>query len=147
MVERSEDEPASTSNRTISELTSEREMLTTRTFDAPSQLVFEAWTTRKLFRQWWVPKSSGATLLSCEQDLRVDSSYRLVCEHPKATAPARSMGWGSTPMIGFDATAVRTEYGLANNEIPVMLLAVGPMREGNWPSKPRLPVLDVLSFR
>ena len=60
---------------------------------------------------------------------------------------ARSMGWGSTPMIGFDAAAVRTEYGLANNEIPVMLLAVGPTREGNWPSKPRRPVLDVLSFR
>jgi nitroreductase len=60
---------------------------------------------------------------------------------------ARSMGWGSTPMIGFDPAAARTEYGLANNEIPVMLLAVGPMREGNWPSKPRRPVLDVLSFR
>jgi len=60
---------------------------------------------------------------------------------------ARSMGWGSTPMIGFDPAAARTEYGLKNNEIPVMLLAVGPMREGNWPSKPRRPVLDVLSFR
>jgi nitroreductase len=60
---------------------------------------------------------------------------------------ARSLGWGSTPMIGFDAAAARTEYVLKNNEIPVMLLAVGPMREGNWPSKPRLPVLDVLSFR
>jgi nitroreductase len=60
---------------------------------------------------------------------------------------ARSLGWGSTPMIGFDPAAARTEYGLANNEIPVMLLAVGPMREGNWPSKPRRPVLDVLSFR
>ena len=60
---------------------------------------------------------------------------------------ARSMGWGSTPMIGFDAAAARKEYVLKNNEIPVMLLAVGPMREGNWPSKPRRPVLDVLSFR
>ena len=60
---------------------------------------------------------------------------------------ARSMGWGSTPMIGFDPAAARTEYGLKNNEIPVMMLAMGPMREGNWPSKPRRPVLDVLSFR
>jgi nitroreductase len=60
---------------------------------------------------------------------------------------ARSLGWGSTPMIGFDPAAARAEYGLANNEIPVMLLSVGPMREGNWPSKPRLPVRDVLSFR
>lgn len=50
-------------------------------------------------------------------------------------------------MIGFDPAAARTEYGLANHEIPVMLLAVGPMREGNWPSKPRRSVVDVLSIR
>jgi nitroreductase len=60
---------------------------------------------------------------------------------------ARSMGWGSTPMIGFHPAEARTEYGLKNNEIPVMLLAVGPMREGNWPSKPRRSALDVLSYR
>lgn len=60
---------------------------------------------------------------------------------------ARSLGWGSTPMIGFDADAVSKEYDLAENEIPVMLLSVGPERQGNWPQKPRRPVRDVLSFR
>jgi nitroreductase len=59
---------------------------------------------------------------------------------------ARSLGWGSTPMIGFDADDVHREFGLADNEIPVMLLTVGPERAGNWPQKPRLPVLDVLDF-
>ncbi|WP_019831889.1 nitroreductase family protein [Sphingomonas sp. PR090111-T3T-6A] len=59
---------------------------------------------------------------------------------------ARSLGWGSTPMIGFDFDAVAREFGLADNEIPVMLLSVGPERPGNWPQKPRLPVLDVLQF-
>jgi nitroreductase len=59
---------------------------------------------------------------------------------------ARSLGWGSTPMIGFDFDAVSREFGLADNEIPVMLLSVGPERQGNWPQKPRLPVLDVLHF-
>ncbi len=59
---------------------------------------------------------------------------------------ARSLGWGSTPMIGFDFDAVSREYYLADNEIPVMLLSVGPERLGNWPQKPRLPVLDVLQF-
>lgn len=59
---------------------------------------------------------------------------------------ARSLGWGSTPMIGFDFDAVAKEFGLADNEIPVMLLSVGPERQGNWPQKPRLPVLDVLAF-
>lgn len=59
---------------------------------------------------------------------------------------ARSLGWGSTPMIGFDFDAVAEEFGLADNEIPVMLLSVGPERQGNWPQKPRLPVRDVLHF-
>jgi nitroreductase len=59
---------------------------------------------------------------------------------------ARSLGWGSTPMIGFDFDAVSREFGLAENEVPAMLLSVGPERQGNWPQKPRLPVLDVLHF-
>lgn len=59
---------------------------------------------------------------------------------------ARSLGWGSTPMIGFDAEAVHREFGLADHEIPVMLLSVGPERAGNWPQKPRMPVADVLDF-
>jgi nitroreductase len=59
---------------------------------------------------------------------------------------ARSLGLGSTPMIGFDPEAVHSEFGLTENEVPVMLLSVGPERPGNWPQKPRLPVADVLHF-
>jgi nitroreductase len=59
---------------------------------------------------------------------------------------ARSLGWGSTPMIGFDAEPVHREFGLADDEIPVMLLSIGPERAGNWPQKPRMPVADVLDF-
>lgn len=59
---------------------------------------------------------------------------------------ARSLGLGSTPMIGFDAEAVHREFGLAGNEVPVMLLSVGAERNGNWPQKPRLPVADVLDL-
>ena len=59
---------------------------------------------------------------------------------------ARSLGLGSTPMIGFDAEAVHREFGLAEDEVPVMLLTVGPERAGNWPQKPRMPVADVLEF-
>lgn len=59
---------------------------------------------------------------------------------------ARSMGLGSTPMIGFDAEAVHREYGLADNEVPVMLLPIGPERAGNWAQKPRRPLNDVLAF-
>lgn len=59
---------------------------------------------------------------------------------------ARSLGLGSTPMIGFDAEAVHREFGLAENEVPVMLLSVGAERSGNWAQKPRLPVVDVLDL-
>ena len=59
---------------------------------------------------------------------------------------ARSMGLGSTPMIGFDAEAVHREFGLAKNEVPVMLLSIGPERPGNWAQKPRRPVAEVLDL-
>ena len=57
---------------------SERELVVTRTFDAPARLVFEAWTKPELFKRWWVPKSMGMTLLSCEMDVRIGGTYRLV---------------------------------------------------------------------
>ena len=49
-------------------------------------------------------------------------------------------------MIGFDAEAVHREFGLAEDEVPVMLLSVGPERPGNSAQKPRLPVADVLEL-
>lgn len=59
---------------------------------------------------------------------------------------ARSLGLGSTPMIGFDAEAVHREFGLAADEVPVMLLSVGAERAGNWAQKPRRPLDEVLDF-
>jgi nitroreductase len=59
---------------------------------------------------------------------------------------ARSMGLGSTPMIGFDADGVHREFGLAEDEVPVMLLSVGAERAGNWAQKPRRPLTEVLDF-
>jgi nitroreductase len=59
---------------------------------------------------------------------------------------ARSWGLGSTPMIGFDDVAVHREFGLASHEVPVMLLAIGGERQGNWPQKPRRPVAEVLDL-
>jgi uncharacterized protein YndB with AHSA1/START domain len=68
------------------ERTSEREVVVTRTFNGPARLVFEAWTKPELFRQWWVPKSMGMTLLSCEMDVRVGGKYRLVFTHGDSEA-------------------------------------------------------------
>lgn len=59
---------------------------------------------------------------------------------------ARSLGWGTTPMIGFDFDAVSREFALTEDEVPVMLLAIGPERSGNWVQKPRRPVNEVLDL-
>jgi len=68
-------------NRTTVERKSERELVVTRTFNGPARIVFEAWTKPELFKQWWVPKSMGMSLLSCEMDVRVGGKYRLVFAH------------------------------------------------------------------
>lgn len=73
--------PGPEKNRTTVERTSDREVVVTRTIDGPAHLVFEAFTRAELFRRWWVPKSMGMTLLSCELDARVGGTYRLVFDH------------------------------------------------------------------
>ena len=77
MDTRSAAEATPTQDRTKIERTSEHELVVTRTIDGPRESVFEAWTDAELFRQWWVPKSFGLTLLSCEIDARVGGGYRL----------------------------------------------------------------------
>ena len=70
--------PIPTRNRTSVERRSERELVVTRIINAPPHIVFEAWTKAELFQRWWIPKSLGLTLLSCELDVRVGGGYRLV---------------------------------------------------------------------
>ena len=67
-------------NPTTVKRKSERELVVTRSFDAPARIVFEAWTKPELFKQWWVPKSMGMSLRSCEMDVRVGGTYRLEFE-------------------------------------------------------------------
>ncbi len=69
---------STTTRRTTVERKSERELVVTRTVNGPARIVFEAWTKPELFKQWWVPKSAGVSLLSCEMDVRVGGRYRLV---------------------------------------------------------------------
>src|SRR5882762_11551739 len=85
MDERRESEAAPTKNPTTVERGSERELVVTRTVNGPARLVFEAFTKADLFRQWWVPRSFGLTLLSCAMDVRVGGGYRLVFPHQDST--------------------------------------------------------------
>jgi uncharacterized protein YndB with AHSA1/START domain len=79
-------------NHTTAERKSERELVVTRTINGPARIVFEAWTKPELFKQWWVPKSFGLSVLSCEMDVRVGGRYRLVFSHPAAPKPMEFFG-------------------------------------------------------
>jgi len=92
MGARRESEHTSMKHITTVEKKSERELVVTRTFNAPARIVFEAWTTPELFKRWWAPKSSGVTMLSCEMDVRVGGTYRLVFRHPATGQPMAFFG-------------------------------------------------------
>jgi uncharacterized protein YndB with AHSA1/START domain len=81
MNARIDSEPGPGKNRTTVERTSDREVVVTRTINGPARLVFAAFTKAELLKRWWVPKSMGMTLLSCEVDARVGGKYRLVFDH------------------------------------------------------------------
>ena len=110
-------------NPTKVERISDREVVVTRTFDGPARLVFEAWSNPELFKQWWVPRSMGMTLESCEMDVRTGGRYRLgfgdgmdffgryieVTPHSRIVWTNEEAGEnGSVTTVTFEETAGRT---------------------------------------
>jgi uncharacterized protein YndB with AHSA1/START domain len=70
--------PDGAQNRTAVERKGDRELVVTRTFDAPPRTVYRAWSQSELFQRWWFPKSvSGVSLVACELDVRTGGKYRL----------------------------------------------------------------------
>ena len=53
----------------------------TRTFAAPRERVFRAWTEPAALARWWIPQP-GYTLPRAEIDLRVGGRYRLTMRDP-----------------------------------------------------------------
>ncbi|SDG53679.1 Uncharacterized conserved protein YndB, AHSA1/START domain [Dyella sp. 333MFSha] len=78
--------------RTAVERKGDRELVVTRTFDAPVHLVFEAWRNPELFKRWWIPKSAGMSLVSGDMDIRTGGTYRLVFKHPAFDQPMAFFG-------------------------------------------------------
>jgi uncharacterized protein YndB with AHSA1/START domain len=116
MDAKGESEVAPTKNRTRVERKSERELVVTRTFNGPTRLVFEAWTKPELFKQWWVPKSMGMSLLSCEMNVCVGGRYRLEFAHGesqlaffgtyKEVTPHSRLAWTNEETDGGSVTTV-----------------------------------------
>jgi uncharacterized protein YndB with AHSA1/START domain len=63
--------------------TADREILITRTFDAPRELVWEAWTNPKHVTHWWGP--NGFTTTIEKMDVRVGGVWKHVMHGPDGT--------------------------------------------------------------
>lgn len=59
----------------------EPELLITRVFDAPRELVFKAWTEPERMKRWWGPK--GFTMPYCTIDLRPGGAIRFCMRSPE----------------------------------------------------------------
>ena len=97
-------DPAAQPNPVTVERTSDRELVVTRTFNAPARLVFDAWTKPELFRKWWVPQSMGMTLHSLDMDARTGGSSparspRSIFGPAAATASTSATAWCSSARI------------------------------------------------
>ena len=57
-------------------LPSDNEILVTREFDAPAELVFDAWTTPDLVKRWWAGDRGEVT--EAQVDLRIGGRWRWV---------------------------------------------------------------------
>jgi uncharacterized protein YndB with AHSA1/START domain len=68
----------------------DRELVISRTFDAPAELVFDAYTKPELLRQWLLG-ADGWTMTVCDVDLRVGGKYRYVW-HKEKTGEDMAMG-------------------------------------------------------
>ena len=92
MAAASQSDPAAGKPATTVERTSERELVVTRTVNGPARLVFKAFATPELFKQWWTPESFGITVISFEADIRTGGSYRLELGHPAVEQPMAFFG-------------------------------------------------------
>ena len=61
-------------------LPSDNEIVLTRVFDAPRQLVYDAFSKPELLKRWFGPR--GWSLSVCEVDLRVGGGFRFVLRGP-----------------------------------------------------------------
>ena len=97
-------------NQTTVERTSDRELVVTRTFNGPARIVFKAWTTPELFKQWWLPASFGISPISYEADFRTGGTYRLAGGYFHLASRTGSLGSGRDGVEAWNVSAGAT-YG------------------------------------
>jgi uncharacterized protein YndB with AHSA1/START domain len=65
---------------------SDQEIVLTRLFNAPRQLVWEAMSKPEHVKEWWGRLGEGYSVPVCEIDLRPGGRWRFVNRHPKGEA-------------------------------------------------------------
>ena len=73
---------------------SDHEIVMTRLFNAPRQLVFEAMSKPEHVKRWWGNLGEGYSVPVCEIDFRVGGKWRFVNTHPKGEFGVRQTGFG-----------------------------------------------------
>lgn len=58
----------------------ENELIATREYDVPRELVFRAWTTPDLLARWWGPQGFTNTFHEC--DMRPGGTWRFIMHGP-----------------------------------------------------------------
>jgi uncharacterized protein YndB with AHSA1/START domain len=72
-----------------------KEVVFERTYDAPVEVVWRAWTDPEIIKQWWGP--DNVIIPECEVDLRVGGKIYIVMEAGEAMGPYKGTRW---PMLG-----------------------------------------------
>ena len=83
-----------------------KEMTFERTYAAPVDVVWQAWTRPEMLREWWGPEKTSVP--ECEIDLRVGGDLRIVMEAGEAMGKYQGTRW---PMAG-TFTAIEPEARL-----------------------------------
>jgi len=65
-------------NRTVSEVRGDLELVITRTIDGPARIVFDCWTKVELLTRWWAPSAIGVAGDGFVSDVRVGGKFRQV---------------------------------------------------------------------
>jgi len=63
--------------------TANREIVITRVYDAPRELVFDAWTSTEHLHKWWGPR--GFTTTTHSMDFRPGGMWRFIMHGPDGT--------------------------------------------------------------
>src|SRR5579864_8201032 len=85
-----------------------QEVVFERTYDAPLDRVWQAWTDPEQLKQWWGP--DNVTIPECEIDLRVGGRFFIVMEASEALGEYKGTRWPMEAKFTKIEPKARLEY-------------------------------------